>query len=160
MAFTYNGDPSASLLEAIRFYAQDTDSTDVLLTDEEISYLMTQWADVSDNPILRASAVCETVSARFTRELSYSGDGASVNAAELQEKYSRLAADLREQYKAIDVGDGPDVGGILVGEYYDSSIKALSWAKGQHDNVEAGRQNYGGTAAGSGADTYSDAYYF
>ena len=160
MTFTYGGDPSSSLLEAIRFYAQDTDSTDVLLTDEEINYLVAQWADVSDNPILLASAVCETISAKFTRELSYSGDGASVGASELQEKYARLATDLREQFKAIDVGEGPDVGGIMVGEYYDTTIKALVWAKGQHDNVEAGRQDYGGTAAGSGNNTYSDSYYF
>ena len=40
MTFTYSGTPSASQRDAIRFLLNDTDSTDVLLQDEEISYLI------------------------------------------------------------------------------------------------------------------------
>lgn len=79
-------------------------------------------------------------------------DGISVGSSELQTKYNQLATDLREQYKASVVGAGPDAGGIEFGEEYDPSIKPLTWGKGMHDNIEAGRQDYGGT------NIYNDTY--
>lgn len=158
MTFTYGGDPSNSTLEAIRFYSQDTNADDAFLSDEEINYIVAQWGAVTDNPMYLAAACCETISAKFARELSYSADGVSVAANELQDKFTRLAESLRDQYKSLDVGDGPDVGGILVGERYDSSIKPLTWAKGQHDNIEAGQQDYGGVE--DAQTVYSESHYF
>lgn len=144
MTFTYGGDPSNSRLEAIRFYSQDVIAENPFLTDEEIAFVVTQWADQSDNPIFLAAACCETIAARFAREVSYSADGVSVGVQALQDKYEQLATSLRDTFKAIDTGTGPDVGGIMVGEVYDSSIKPLVWAKGMHDNTAAGQQDFGG----------------
>lgn len=40
MSWTYAGDPAASTLAAVRFLIQDTDTTDQLLNDAEINYLL------------------------------------------------------------------------------------------------------------------------
>lgn len=158
MTFTYT-DPSSSLMEAVRFYSQDVLPDDAFLTDEEISFVIAEWSNITDNAIYLAAACCDTISAKFARELSYSADGVSVGANELQEKYSRLAESLREQYKSIDVGDGPDVGGIINGETFDPDIKSLSWSKGMHDNIEAGKQDFGGHDEHV-FGVYQDEYHF
>jgi hypothetical protein len=157
VTFTYT-DPNNSLLEAVRFYSQDVDPQSVFLSDEEIGFIISQWADVSAHPLYLAAACCETISAKFAREVSYSADGVSVGAQELQGKYDLLATSLRDTFKSIDVGDGPDVGGIMVGETIDSSIKPLVWAKGGMDNRDAGQQDFGGTQEGQ--EVYSESYYF
>ena len=43
MAWTYSGNPGASNLDEVRFLIQDTDSTDPLLSNEEINYLLAEW---------------------------------------------------------------------------------------------------------------------
>lgn len=144
MTFTYSGNPASSTRDAVRFYCQDVEINDPFITDEEIDFLITSWANVTDHPMFLAAVVCETIAAKFTREISYSADGVSVGSSELQTKFNQLATDLREQYKASQVGVGPDVGGILIGETYDETIKPLTWAKGMHDNLEAGQQDFGG----------------
>lgn len=144
MSFTYSGNPTSSIRDAVRFYCQDVDVEDMFLTDEEIDFLVASWSHVTDNAIYLAAVACEAIAAKFAREISYSADGVSVGSSELQNKYNQLANDLREQYKAHEIGGGPDVGGIMYGDVYDQSIKPLTWAKGMHDNIEAGQQDYGG----------------
>ena len=91
-----------------------------------------------------AAVAAETVAARFAREVTYSADGVSLGTNELQQKYNDLAASLREQYRAGSVAGNPDVGGIMVGEELDDSIKPLVWSVGMNDNRRAGQQEYGG----------------
>ena len=144
MTFTYSGDPALSARDAVRFYSQDTDVNDPFLSDEEIDFLISSWEHLTDSPVYIAAVACDNIAAKFTREISYGADGVSVNASELQTKYQNLAASLREAYKAYSITGGPDVGGVLVGEVYDASIKPLTFAKGMHDNIAAGQQDYGG----------------
>lgn len=150
MTFSYSGDPSESMLDAVRFYAQDTNEADPLITDEEISFIIDHWSVVNDNPIYIAAVVCDTIAAKFAREIAFSADGVSLGLSELQNKYTELADSLRSQYTAHEIGGGPTVGGLLAGERFDPSIKPLIWSKGMHDNREAGRQEFGGH------NTYSD----
>jgi hypothetical protein len=42
VAWTYSGDPSDSEKDAVRFLIGDTDTTDQLLSDEEIQYTITE----------------------------------------------------------------------------------------------------------------------
>ena len=63
MAFTYSGDPTTSTRNAVRFLLNDTDSGDVLFTDAELDYLITEWVNVYE--ICRAA--CETLVSRFSR---------------------------------------------------------------------------------------------
>ena len=144
MTFTYSGDPATSVRDAIRFYTQDVDINDPLITDEELNYVVQSWEDVTAHPMYLAAVVCEAIAAKFAREISYNADGVGVNSSELQTKYNQLASDLREQYKSSVIGDGPDVGGVMIGESVDQSIKPLTWGKRMHDNYEAGQQDYGG----------------
>jgi len=64
MTFTYSGTPSASQRDAIRFLLNDTDSTDVLLQDEEISYLIATWTNTYE----AARGGAEVIASRFTRD--------------------------------------------------------------------------------------------
>jgi len=147
MTYSYSGNPASSTRDAVRFYAQDTVTDDFFLTDEEIDFIIQSWSHFTSSPIYLAALACENIAAKFTRELSYGADGVSVNASELQTKYQTLATSLREMYKVSNIPGSPDVGGVMVGEVYDPSIKPLTWAKGMHDNIEAGQQDYGGMEA-------------
>jgi hypothetical protein len=139
--WTYSGDPSGSDIDAIRFYVQDTDPQDMLITDEEIDFLIGQWTPVYGNNLMVASMVAEAIAAKFTREVAYSADGVSVGVQELQQKYNDLASSLRDQYKQYDIGSGPVVGGILFSDVKDPSIKPTLWSVGMHDNARAGNQD-------------------
>lgn len=144
MTWTYSGDPSATLLDELRFWVQDTDPAVQLLTDEECRYLLVKWLPVSDSIVFTAAVACEVVSAKFAGEVAVSADGVSVSTGDLQEKYLRLAARLREQYKADLASSAvPSVSGIMWDTSWDSSIKPLVFGVGSMDNYEAGRQDYG-----------------
>lgn len=45
MTWTYSGDPGASLLDEVRFLIQDTNTDEQLLSNEEITYLLTSYGD-------------------------------------------------------------------------------------------------------------------
>lgn len=146
MSYSYSGNPADSALDEIRFLVWDTDPEDVMLSDEEINYAIAQWNPIHGSNLYTASAVAEMIAARFAREVTVSADGVSIQMSELQQKYKTLAEDLRDQHKLMaGAAGGPDVGGILFGETYDTSIAPLVWAKGMNDNNRAGRQDYGGT---------------
>ena len=146
MSFSYSGDPADSNLDAVRFYLQDTNADDPLISDEEIEYLLASWMPLYDSLYYVAAVAAETIAAKFAREVSYTADGVSISGEQLQVKYNELASSLRDLYRAeqVQAGGGPDVGGILYGEQFDPSIKPLIWAKGMHDNIRAGQQDYGG----------------
>jgi hypothetical protein len=143
--FSYSGNPADSLLDAIRFYSQDIDENDPFISDEEIAFLISNWEHISDNPIFLAAVVCDAISAKFAREISFSADGVSISASDLQNKFQTLADSLRAQYSANEVGSGPSAGGLIAGEEFDYTVKPLSWAKGMHDNPAAGQQDFGGS---------------
>lgn len=144
MTWSYSGDPASSDLDEVRFWLQDTDTTDQLMTDEEIQFVIDSNVAAFNSNIYAASVCAETVAARFTREIAVAADGVSASVEQLQQKYNDLAASLRDQYRTR-MGI-PSAGGIEYGEYPDTTIKPLSFGKGMHDNVNAGRQDYGGAA--------------
>jgi hypothetical protein len=146
MGYNYSGDPSDSPKDEVRFYLQDVDMTDPLLTDEEIEFYVGKLLPVYGNTLAVASYLADVIANRFAREIDLSADGISVSASQLQTKYRDMAKSLRAQWHAISgAGALPDVGGILWGEELDPSIKPLVWAKGMDDNLRAGQQDYGGT---------------
>lgn len=69
MTFTYNGDPSASDVEQIRFLVGDTVETTFSLTDAEIQFLAERFrsSDGTLRPYAAAAAVAETLSTKFAR---------------------------------------------------------------------------------------------
>ena len=143
MSFSYTGTPSDSDIDAIRFYIQDTVSTDALLSDEEIQFLIDNWLSATGSIIYVASVAAESIASKFAREVSYSADGVSVSGDQLQQKYLTLATSLRDLNKVFGSADGPSAGGMLFGEYPDDTIKPLNFAIGMNDNRFGGQQAYG-----------------
>ena len=144
MSWSYSGDPTDSYVDAVRFFVQDTNTDDQLLSDEEISFLITHWSEY-DSMIFVAAMAAETIASRFAREITVSADGVSVGTNELQQKYLGLAKQLRAQYLLEQVTGAPESFGNNFGEEFDASIKPLSFGVGLLDNSEIGTQDYGGT---------------
>ena len=63
MAWTYSGNPAASALDSVRFLIGDTDTTNQLLADAEITWLLTTW---NANPFVAAYNAAYSLSAKFT----------------------------------------------------------------------------------------------
>lgn len=99
MTWSYNGDPSASPKDAVRFLLGDTDSTDELtLSDEEIAYLLSTW---DNDSYFAAAAGAEQLAGQYAREVSYASDGVNYSGDELQQKFIQLAQRLRWQRKRM-----------------------------------------------------------
>lgn len=63
MTWSYSGNPGASDLDHIRFLIQDTDTTDQLFSNEELTYLNTSYGD----PYSAAIAAVTTLIAKGSR---------------------------------------------------------------------------------------------
>lgn len=144
MSWSYSEDPSSSDLDEVRFWLGDTDESDQLLSDEEIQFIIDNWAETTGSNLYAASVAAENVASKFAREVMVSADGVSVSIEMLQQKFNDLAMSLRDQYKARGATGLPAASGTLFNESFDSSIKALSFGKGMHDNIRGGRQDYAG----------------
>jgi len=143
MTWNYSGDPTTSSKDEIRFLIGDTDTDDQLLSDEEINYLYAQWYPIYRTVFYVASIACETIAASYAREASHSADGVSVSLEAIQDKYTKQAETLREQHASLLVGGAPDVGGIGAHEQPDPDLAPLIFGTGMHDDIAAGRQDYG-----------------
>lgn len=140
---TYSGDPTTTLLDEVRFLVQDVGEGGLwLLTDLEYQYLMDTWLPRYDAITYVAAMAAETIAGRFAGAVSISADGVSVNVADLSDRYRALAAQLRMQYDAGQMG-AADIASILVDYEPDASIAPLDFGVGMHDNPSAGRQAYG-----------------
>src|SRR4051812_22758149 len=135
--------PSTSDKDAVRFLLGDTVVASPILQDEEIDYLVSRWKPLYNTVEYVASVAADVISARYAREANFSADGVSVSLANLGQQFRDLAASLRSQHKSLLVGGQPDAGGITPGEEDDPSVTPTSFGTQQHDNPEAGRQDYG-----------------
>lgn len=147
MTWSYSGDPSASDLDEVRFHLQDTDTTDQLMSDEEIQFTIDKWVDVVGTNLWAAAICAETLAAKFAREVSVSADGVSVSVQDLQDKYDALAMSLREQHKTFTGAAGsPTANGTVFDVEQDDTIRPLAFGKGMHDNIRGGIQDRGNQA--------------
>jgi hypothetical protein len=153
--FSYSGDPASSDADAIRFLVGDTNPAAYFLNDAEIAYLLAKYnGDVTE----AAGAAAEAIAAELSREVTYSADGVSVSADSLAAKFYTVGEKIRTLGLRTDVGAGPDVGGIMIGEVYDDSIRPLVFSVGMHDNFRAGQQDFGGSYLPPALDYSSRAY--
>ena len=139
---TYSGDPATSLRDAVRFWAQDTDSEFWIMTDVELDYLIDHVTrTTNDHPVWIASVVCIAIASKFTREVNVSADAVSVNVGDLQRKYLTLAQMLRESWDE-EHGD-LSLPQPVVWPNEDPSVPPTLFGIGMGDNFEAGLQDYG-----------------
>jgi hypothetical protein len=80
MTFTYVG-PATSDRDKVRFLIQDTDSTAPHMTDEEINWLISEWADVYD----AAANAADVLAGSYAHKADYSK---SVGDLSLNESFS------------------------------------------------------------------------
>lgn len=147
----YSGDPSASEIDAVRFWAQDTGNPP-LLSDAEIQYVI-DFAEsslgdgVTVSPVLIASYVCDHIAGKYVGWVSITADGVSYSGDQLQQRYNALADQLRKSEKRLtEAGAAPYVGGILTGEFPPPGVDAPNFGIGMDDNPEAARQAGGWNA--------------
>ncbi|KKK55652.1 hypothetical protein LCGC14_3072400 [marine sediment metagenome] len=131
MSFTYDGDPAASDLEAVRFEIGDTDSTDQLMQDAEIEYTI----DEEETIFGAAARCCETLSRKFAREADRQLGTLSVALSDKSTAFKELAEIIR----AKEVGSGKVyTGGISKAEkdvdIADTDLVQPTFVKGSMNN--------------------------
>jgi hypothetical protein len=102
--------PGISDKDTVRFFVQDTLEDEQLVQDEEIEWVLTQFADVRQ----AAAQVAETIARLFARQANTKTPELSVDFAERAKQYRALAYQLRQESAAL--GAIPYAGGISVSD--------------------------------------------
>lgn len=145
MTWTYSGDPSSTARDAIRFLVGDTDTTDQLLSDEEIAWVNTEAsgsATSTDSLYDAAYRCCLTIASKLARE-------ADKQIGDLSVKMSQRAVAYREQAETLEKlvsREGgvpiPYAGGITISDKEidedNSDIYRTWFASGQFENLRDG----------------------
>lgn len=106
MTWSYTGNPADSNKDQARFYLQDTDVNDQLMTDEELNFLIS----TEGSPISAALRGAEILLARFANCVDETVGGVSVKLSQKMDQYKKLRDDLR---KRIAIGYAiPFAGGL------------------------------------------------
>jgi hypothetical protein len=94
MSWSYSGDPASSDKDLVRFLLRDTLSTDQLLSDEEVNYLVATWVD----PYEAARNGALTLMAKFVRQADLSR---SVGDLSISESFGGRAAEYQALAESI-----------------------------------------------------------
>lgn len=92
MTFTYSDTSVSTTLAKVRLRIGDTDSTDPLLTDEEIAVYTGDTTDIN----LCAVQCVEAILAKLARQIQHSGAGLSGSAQMKFDQYERLLERLKK----------------------------------------------------------------
>jgi len=110
MTWTYNASLlSSTALYRVRFFCGDTDTTDQLVADEEISYLLTQ----TTSETLAAAWACEYLSRRFARDADKSIGSLSVSSSQRAKAFAARAQELKADDQILAV---PFAGGLSISD--------------------------------------------
>ena len=145
MAWTYGGDPSANARDAIRFLIGDTDTTDQLLSDEEIAWVNSEASGTATGTTALYDAAyrcCLTIASKLAREADKQIGDLSVSMSQRAKAYREQAASL----KALSGREGgvpiPYAGGITISDKEideeNSDIFRTWFSSGQFENVRDG----------------------
>lgn len=109
MTWTYGGDPSANDKDAVRFLSGDTDTTDQLVTDEEIAWLLTE----NPNVYSAAAESCRAIASKYARYADKTVGRISESASQKADAYEARADSLDEKASMNCV---PSFGGLSISE--------------------------------------------
>lgn len=104
---TYSGDPTSSKKDEVRFLIGDTDSTEFLLQDGEINYLLGLYNDTAIPAAIRG---CETIMAKFSRMADEQVGQVKISYSQKAKAYAVMLGQLRQRL-AIE-NCAPYAGGI------------------------------------------------
>lgn len=142
MTFSYGGDPSAGGTDELRFLLGDT-SDPGLLQDEDLNYLNNRLSAVFSDPLMVAAFCAEAIAGKYAGEVSITADGTTYSGDQLQDKYMKLAAQLRTQYATLmGVGAAPYAGGSEILDLTQLGTRPLNFGIGLDDNPRAGDQRF------------------
>lgn len=140
MTWTFDVTNLAGDVAQVRTRVGDTDTTDQLITDEEIQFFVDQ--EPNGDVTLAAAAVADAIAAKFARKASFSTGDMSVGAERFK-YYKELAQQLRDQ-PALDAAHRATiyVGGRIRSEKDtladNSSLEQPSFSRGMDDNFRVG----------------------
>ena len=145
MAWTYGGDPSANARDAIRFLIGDTDTTDQLLSDEEIAWVNSEASGTSTGTTALYDAAyrcCLTIASKLAREADKQIGDLSVSMSQRAKAYREQAASLKELSGREGGVPIPYAGGITISDKEideeNSDIFRTWFSSGQFENVRDG----------------------
>lgn len=138
-----NTTTSSGRLNSVRLLVGDTDTSDQLVQNEEITFGLSQ---ANNNVYYAAAWVCRTIAAKFGRMVDTSLDGAlSAKYSTRVKQYQQLASQIEAQGKKTS---GKSLG-VFGGGYSTSAMQVVNedtdrvkpaFTIDQFDNVEAGNQ--------------------
>lgn len=138
-----NTTTASGRLNTVRLLIGDTDSTDELSQNEEITFALSQ---TGDNVYYAAVWICRTIAAKFSRMVTTALDGAlRANYSDKSKQYNQLAVQIEAQGKKTSGKTlGISAGGISVAAMgvanSDPDRVKPSFSVNQFDNTEAGGQ--------------------
>lgn len=111
MTWTYTNDPVSVPVDEVRLLVQDTDSTDPLISDEEINYFISKGGTGVGAAYLAALSI----SAKFGRLADERTGQIEVKWSQRARAYAALAADLKRQM-SLNVCPMPYAGGTSLSD--------------------------------------------
>jgi hypothetical protein len=101
MTWSYSGNPASSALDEVRFLIQDTDTNDQLLSNEELTYLLTAYANDAFNAAIAAVSTLVATASRVQEESKTVGDlSLSIKSGARVTQWQALLATLKaEQFR-------------------------------------------------------------
>lgn len=132
---------SAGRINTVRLLVGDTDTTDQLVQNEEITFALSQ---TGDNVYYAAVWICRAIAAKFSRMVTTQLDGAlSANYSDKAKQYTQLAIQIEAQGKKTSgKALGISAGGISVAAMGVANANPdrvmPAFGVRQFDNVEAG----------------------
>lgn len=145
MTFTYTNSAATNTRDEVRFLVGDTDSTDQLVTDEEIAYAL----GVESNAVAAAARVARAAAAELSRKaLSKKVGDLAITYDKRAERLLAVASSLETE---TALRGRPEAGGILIADKNtatdDTTRVPPSFRVGMGDDPDAGAR--GGTASWS-----------
>ena len=104
--YTYSGDPSASIVDEVRFTIGDTDDTAWYLSDEEITYLYSKTPDI----LMASSNAVSSILAKVARYCEETVGDVVVKWQQVYANFEKLKRDI-DSTKSLE-STGVYCGGI------------------------------------------------
>ena len=141
MTWTYDGDPAANARDAIRFLIGDTDTTDQLISDEEIAWVNNQvtGSDTATTGLYDASyRCCLTIASKFSRMADKAVGDLRVDMSQKAKGYREQASELKELAGRAGLVPTPYLGGMTISDRdidrgNSDMVQPLFW-QGQFDD--------------------------
>jgi hypothetical protein len=144
MTWSYSGDPGASATDAIRFLIGDTDSTDPLLSNEEIAWINLEQSGSSTSTTdlyYSAHYACHSIGAKLARLADTQIGDLNIKLSQKAQGYLVLANELLKHANRQNAPI-PYAGGISISDKsidQDNSDVFRGWfASGQFQDVQDG----------------------